>query len=116
MQAGDSRLTRILAVACLAGGLIIGFFLGRLDTSGPDPAPDHAGSGFVGRASSPAPEKLSSGATQAPTTRAVLADVADDRAQPLSDLRSRAEAAKESGNPLRYIAELAPLILALSEE
>ena len=115
-HASDSRPALTVVAAGVAAGLIIGFFLGRFDASGPDPAPDQAGSAVVGRAPSPTPAKLNSGAPPAPTTETNLADAADDPEQLSSTLRTRIKAAEESGNPLRVSVEIAPLILALSEE
>jgi hypothetical protein len=115
-RARDSRPALTVVAACVAAGLIIGFFLGRFDASGPDPAPDQAGSAVVGRAPSPTPAKSNSGSPPAPTTETILADAADDPEQLSSTLRTRIKAAEEFGNPLRDVVEIAPLILALSEE
>jgi len=115
-HASDSRPALTVVAACVAAGLIIGFFLGRFDASGPDPAPDQAGSAIVGPAPSPAPAKLNSGAPPAPTTETILADAADDPEQLSSTLRPRIKAAEESGNELRDLLEIASVILALSEE
>jgi hypothetical protein len=116
LHAGDSRSAWILVVGCLAIGLVLGFLLGRFGASDPDTAPDQTGSGVVWGASSPAPNRLNSRASLAPTARTTVADVANDPAQLFSSLRSRTEAAKASGNPFRNFAELAPFILALREE
>jgi hypothetical protein len=99
-HASNSRPALTVVAAGVAAGLIIGFFLGRFDASGPDPAP----------------AKLNSGAPPTPTTETILADTADDPEQLSSTLRTRIKAAEESGNELRDLLEIAPLILALSEE
>jgi hypothetical protein len=115
-HASVSRRALTVVGACVVAGLVIGFFLGRFGASGPDPAPDRAGSAVAGRASSPTPAKSNPGAAPAPAAEIILADAADDPERLWSTLRTRIKAVEESGNELRDLVEIAPLILALSED
>jgi hypothetical protein len=115
-QASVSRPALTVVAACVVAGLVIGFFLGRFGASGPDPAPDRAGSAVVGRAPSPTPDELNTGAAPAPTSETIFADAADDPELLWSTLQMRIKAVEESGNELRDLVEIAPLLLALSEE
>ncbi len=125
-HASDSRPARTVVAACVAAGLIIGFFLGRFGVSGPDPAPEQAGSVVVARAPSPTPARLNPAAPRAPTTETILADTSDDPEQFSPTLRTRIQAADASAKESRegsatsvarrFLVEIAPLILGLSEE